>query len=278
MLDVSASMRIGKRMDEAKKQAQELLGKYRPQLDRAALVTFDHDTNLVVPMTGDLAQISGAIDGAEVRLRRHQSGRGDAGAPTRRCRPTTSRTRSREIAVFSDLQRNGWATYHGDWKLAAGVTLLPTKLLSLKTAENVAITQVAIPKSTVVSARNEAISLQLVNYGSQDRPGLKVALNVDGAKVDEKEVNLGPNKTEVVRFNYKFEKAGDCAGTITVDAKDDFAEDNSYYFNVRVLPQVLVLLVNGSPSKVAAQDDGRFVAEALSVAGSPFQVKEISAR
>ncbi len=275
VMDVSGSMRIGSRMDEAKKQAQEMLAKYRPQLDRVALITFDHETNLAVPMTGDLKQVGGAIDA----LKAGYGGTNLAAAMQRANQALQAndvKNAVREIGVFSDLQRNGWATYHGDWKLAPGVTLLPTKLLSLKTAENVAITQVAIPKSTVVSARNESVSLQLVNFGTQDRPGLKVALNVDGTKVDEKEVNLGPSKTEIVRFNYKFDKPGDCAGTLTVDAKDDFAEDNSYYFNVRVLPQVLVLLVNGSPSKVAAQDDGRFVAEALSVAGSPFQIKEIA--
>jgi hypothetical protein len=275
LLDVSGSMRIGSRLDEAKKQALEQLATYRPQLDRVALVTFDHEPNLAVPMTADLAQISSAIDA----LKPGYGGTNMAAAlqlADRMLQADDVKNTIREIAVFSDLQRNGWAQYHGDWKFAAGVTLLPPKPLTLKTADNVAIMQVAIPKSTVVSARNEALSLQLVNYGTQDRPGLKVALNIDNTKVEEKEINLGPGKTELVRFNYKFDKPGDCAGTLSVEAKDDFPDDNIYYFNVRVLPQVQILLVNGSPSKLAANDDGRFVSEALSVAGSPFQVRELT--
>ena len=275
LMDVSASMRIGTRLDEAKKQALALLAQYRPQLDRVALVTFDHERTLVVPMTGDLAQVSGAIDA----LKCGYGGTNLAEAlkfADGLLQADDVKNTIREIGIFSDLQRNGWSQFHGDWKFATGVTLLPPKPLSLKTADNVAITQVAIPKSTVVSSRNDSLSLQLVNFGTQDRPGLKVALNIDNAKVDEKDVNLGPGKTELVRFSYKFDKPGDCAGTLTVDAKDDFAEDNTYYFNVRVLPQVQVLLINGSPSKQAANDDGRFVSEALSVAGSPFQVRELT--
>ena len=273
VMDVSASMRIGKRMDEAKAQAQEYLNKYRPQLDRVAFLTFDHETNLVVPMTGDLKEVSSAIDG----LKCGYGGTNIAAAiqaADRMLQADEVKGYAREIALFSDLQRNGWATYHGDWKLAPGITLASPKPLSeKKTIENVAIAQVAIPKSTVVSSRNDFISVQLVNYGAQDRPDLTVTLKTDSG-VEDKKVNLGPGKTEIVRFNYTFDKPGDCAGTISVDAKDDFAEDNTYYFNVRVLPRVQILLVNGSHDAKAANDDGRFISEALSVPGSPFQMRE----
>jgi hypothetical protein len=275
VLDVSASMRIGKRMEDAKVQAQEFLNKYRPQLDRVAFVTFDHETNLIVPMTGDIKEVASAIDGAK-------GGYGGTNlaaavqAADRILQADEVKNYAREIAVFSDLQRNGWSTYHGDWKLAPGTTLASPKPLSTKVIDNVAITQVAIPKSTVVSSRNDSISVQLVNYSTTERPELTVTLTADGVKADEKKVNLGANKTEIVRFNYKFDKPGDCAGTIVVDAKDDFAEDNTYYFNVRVLPRVQILVVNGSPNSKAAYDDGRFVNEALAVPGSPFQTREVA--
>jgi hypothetical protein len=273
LVDVSGSMHIGQRMDEAKKQALETLGHYRAQIDRVALVQFDHEPVVSAPMTGDLNQVRSAIDAIKPGF----GGTNMAAAvqaADRILQADEVKNLQREIFLFSDLQRTGWAQFHGDWKLSPGVTMT-VKPLSLKAVDNVAITQVAIPKSTVVSARNEALSLQIVNYSKQERPNTKVTLSVEGKAVEEKLVNLGPNKTEVVRFNYKFEKPGDCTGTLAVDVKDDFPEDNVYYFNVRVLPRVQVLLINGGPNSVAAKNDGLFFREALSVPGTPFQVREV---
>jgi hypothetical protein len=273
VVDTSASMRIGSRMQEARQQALDSIGKYQAGLDRVALLTIDQEARRVVDLTGNLDEVRAAINTLEAGYGGTNLLAGLREAD-RLLQGDDYKHVGRGIVLVSDLQRSGWSQFHGDWRVMPG-TDLRVKPVALSAADNVAITQVAIPKSSVVSTRAEPLSLQVVNFGRQERKNVKVTLTIDGAKIDEKFVNLGPGKTEVVRFTYKFGKPGDSAGTIVVDAKDDFPDDNSWFFNVRVLPRVQVLLVNGSPNAAAAQDDGRFVKEALSVPGTPFQVREI---
>ncbi|MCY3017407.1 MAG: VWA domain-containing protein [Planctomycetota bacterium] len=273
VIDTSASMRIGSRMQEARQQALDSIGKYHAHIDRVALMTIDQEARRVVDLTGNLDEVRAAINTLEAGYGGTNLLAGLREAD-RLLQGDDYKHVGREIVLVSDLQRSGWSQFHGDWRVMPG-TDLRVKPVALSAADNVAITQVAIPKSSVVSTRAEPLSLQVVNFGRQERKNVKVTLTIDGAKIDEKFVNLGPGKTEVVRFTYKFEKPGDSAGTIVVDAKDDFPDDNSWFFNVRVLPRVQVLLVNGSPNAAAAKDDGRFVKEALSVPGTPFQVREI---
>ncbi|MBI3830052.1 MAG: VWA domain-containing protein [Planctomycetes bacterium] len=274
LLDVSASMRVGNRMDEARKQALEFLESCRPQIDRVALVVFDREPVIKIPMTGDTGQIKSALGD----LKPGWGGGNLAVAlpfADRMLQADEFKNTPREIVVVSDLQKSGWEQYKGEWKLSAG-TDLAVKPVSLRALENVAIVQTAIPQSTVVAQRPEALSLQVVNFGKTDHPGMKVSFKANGKTLGEKDVNLGPGKTEVMRFENTFDTPGDFAGTLELDVKDDFPDDNVWHFNVRVLPRVQVLLVNGGPSTSAAKDDGRFIKEALSLPGSPFQVREIA--
>ncbi|HEY3320402.1 MAG TPA: VWA domain-containing protein [Planctomycetota bacterium] len=274
VIDFSASMRIGSRMKEARQQALESLDKYQAHIDRVALLSIDQEARRVVDFTDNLEDIRAAINALEAGYGGTNllSGLREA---DRLLQAEEYRHVAREIVLVSDLQRSGWSQFHGDWRVMPG-TALKVKPVALSAADNVAITQVAIPKNSVISTRAEPLSLQVVNFGRQERKEVKVSLTIDGAKIDEKFINLGPGKTEVVRFTYKFEKPGDSSGTIVVDAKDDFPDDNTWFFNARVLPRVQVLLVNGSPNAAAAKDDGRFVREALSVPGTPFQVREVA--
>ncbi|HYF51792.1 MAG TPA: BatA domain-containing protein [Planctomycetota bacterium] len=274
IVDTSASMRIGSRMDEAKRQAESVLSGMRAGLDRAGVLTFDHGVDQAAPLSPEIKPALTAISSLTAG-----NGSGDLAAAIKKAdellQADDVRHCARNIVVVSDLQRSGWSQFHGDWKLSPGVEI-SVKPVTLKVIENVAITQVAIPKSAVVSDRPETLSLQLANFSAKDRPATKITLSLDGKKVDEKALNLGPNKIEVVRFPYKFDQPGDVAGTLTVSAEDEFADDNTWYFNVRVLPLVQVLLVNGGMAKEASRDDGRFTKGALSVPGSPFQVREIA--
>jgi len=273
VVDTSASMLIGSRMEEARTQAQAALSGLRAGLDRAGVLTFDNGVEQVAPLTPEIKPASDAVATLTAG-----SGSGDLAAAIKKAdemlQADDVRHCAREIIVVSDLQRSGWAQFHGDWKLSPGVEI-KVKPVTLKQIENVAITQVAIPKSTVISDRPDTLSLQIANFSPKERPAMKVTLTLGGKKIEEKSLNLGPNKIEVVRFVYKFEQPGDLAGSLVVSAEDEFADDNTWYFNVRVLPLVQVLLVNGGSAKEAARDDGRFTKGALSVPGSPFQVREI---
>ncbi|MBA2482536.1 MAG: VWA domain-containing protein [Planctomycetes bacterium] len=273
VMDASASMRIGTRMEDARTHALAFLDGCRAEIDRVALMAVGSDATVLVPMTGDLGQVR-----AEVQRLQAGWGRGDIAAAVqaadRMLQAEQFTDCDRQVVLQSDLQKSGWDRADADWRLSPG-TALVLEPAAARQVDNLAITKAVVPHGAVVSARPSAVSLQLTNFGAIDRRGVTVALTLAGEQVGEKSVNIAPGKTEVVRFDYVFSKPGDVTGTIVARVEDDFPADNTWYIDVRVRPRVKVLLVNGGGHASAALDAGRFVKEALGLPESPFAVSEI---
>ncbi|MBA3707560.1 MAG: BatA domain-containing protein [Planctomycetes bacterium] len=273
VIDVTASMRIGSRMEEARAQALASIADFRPRLDRAAVVVIEAESSVQLPMTDDIDRVRDTVAHLQAGW-----GRGSLTAALRLSdrllQAQEYANNARQIIVLSDLQKSGADASASDWRLAAGTTLV-VKPVASRPADNIAIAKAVIPQGAVVSQRPGAISLQLRNFGAVDHPATKVVLTMGGKTVAEQVVNLGPGKTEVVRFEYPLTEPGDVAGMITAETTDDFPGDNTWYLDLHVRPRVQVLLVNGGANASLALDDGRFVKESLSLQDSPFTVREI---
>ncbi|MBE7462256.1 MAG: VWA domain-containing protein [Planctomycetes bacterium] len=273
-VDTSGSMRIGGRLEAAKKLALERLAKCEPGA-RVGLVAFDHAPNVKVAPTPDHAQVRAAIED----LKEGYGGTNLVAAMQRAdqlLQGDDYREAVKTLCVYGDFPRSGWASYDGQWRLSSGVGL-ELKPVAATAAENAGVTQVSMPRSTVASPRAEAIHARVMNFGAQDRKGVKVTLSFNGKPAEEKSIHLRPNEGEIVHFRHVFDTPGDAFGTITVDADDGFAPDNTYHFNVRVLPRIQVRVFNGGVARKKSEDEAHFLKAALSVEGSPFEVREIAA-
>ncbi|MCZ7649192.1 MAG: VWA domain-containing protein [Planctomycetota bacterium] len=271
VVDASASMRQGERMNEARKLALEKLEKLDPAATRVGLIAFDQMPQVKLAPTADLPQVRAALD----ELKAGYGATGLVAALQRAdqlLQADEFKDSLKEVVVIGDFQRSGWAAYDGEWRLSAGVDLA-LRPVTHAVAANVAITQVSMPRSTVLSPRPEALNVRISNFGAERKEGVKVVLAFNGAAVEEKLVNLRPNNAEIVRFRHVFDQPGDSFGTIAVEGQDACPEDDIYHFNVRVLPRIQVLVVNGGAAMKKSEDDAFFLRAALSVEGSPFEVR-----
>ena len=178
----------------------------------------------------------------------------------------------KEIVLISDLQKTGFESYKGDWKLDPGVTLKPIVLAAAPDQPDVGIVEAQVPGSLVLDNQRRAITVRLINRGSRDLPAIPLVLRAGDREVDRQVVKLAAGSTLPVRFWRVFDKAGDNPVEIRLLCDDVDPGDNRYYFNARVIPEIPVLLVGRSPG--VSGSALHFLRAALNPGvGSPFSVK-----
>lgn len=206
-----------------------------------------------------------------------------AGASSVGAATPTSLGGSREVYVFSDMQRSAFAPGQ---QLSAGPGVL---LVMVSTAAN-------------EDAVRENLSVDAVQYGAPQpmlgvpftfrtllnnhSPRTRTAtatLVVDGQSVGQKTVEIPGGRSKIVRFTHRFTKIGWFGGyvevapgtaaatasapaTMAADAGTDaLAFDNRRFFSLRVDNKLRVLAINGAPSAVPANDELFFLRLALTV-------------
>lgn len=187
----------------------------------------------------------------------------------------TVAARERSIVLLSDLQRSGWASFRGDWKLAAG-TVLAIDRPDAPAAAGVAITDADAPGNIALDGVPRAVSLRLANHAAVPAAGVTVSFSLDGAEVESRSLDLPAGGAGTVRFRRAFDKPGEHRGEIAVAAAGD-EEARRHRFVVRVMERVPVALV--SDRAVRAGADPAFFAR-LALAPdeqSPFAVVDAPA-
>lgn len=182
----------------------------------------------------------------------------------------TIKARDKSIVLLSDLQRCGWASFRGDWKLAAGVALAIDQP-EATAATGVVINDADAPGNIALDGVPRSISLRLANLGDAAAAGVKVALMIDGAEADTRSVDLPAKGAGTVRFRRTFDKAGEHPCEVVVGSGD--ASDR-YRFVVRVMERVPVALITDGPLR-SGNDPAFFAKLALAPdEQSPFVVQE----
>ena len=268
VVDVSASMARRGVAQAAREAALDALNSLGEGPDAAALITFDGAPTLDMPLTRELGKV-------RARLAALAPGHGATNIPAALERADTllreAAADGKQIVLISDLQRTGWTRFRGRWKLADGVALTVRKLEPAEPGPPAAIVEADCPQSTVVSKAPRTLAVRIANFGDAERRDVPVTLTLGDQEVATKTVNLRPGARVPVRFRRAFTTPGDNPGTIRLGAPPGHSV---HYFNVRVIPRIRVLVLDGRRRR----DGARFVRLALAPSeDTPVLVKTVDA-
>ncbi len=271
LLDVSMSMRYGDHFERARDEALDIIDSLSGG-DEVALISFSDSAQLVRELDADIEAVRDLIEDIE-----------EPGFGTTRYYPNlrladqlleTSRYDNRAVYLISDFQDTGMRSADEAWKLAPGVALTN---IDVGTAEssNLVLTDVRSPEQLLEDAAEQQILARVRTTGSLYMDRGEVSLSINGQMVDRVTVDLGDRSEEVVAFTSNFDSEGTYVGEVRVSG-DEFADDNSYFFTVDVLPKIRVLLVNGEASDNWFDDEGHWFGLAVGgPATSPFELQHI---
>ena len=271
LLDLSMSMRLQENFDQAKAEALAVLDRLSGG-DEVGLIAFSGAADVVRELETEGDQIRELIEGFDEpgfgRTRYH---------PNLRLADQMledSRYENRAIYLISDFQEVGMQGAEESWKLAPGVALYLIDVGSAD-SENLVLTDVRSPEQLLEDSAQQQILARVRSTGLQYLESGEVSLRLNGQMVDRRPVDLANRSEQVVTFAVDFDTEGDYVGEIRV-AGDEFADDNSYYFTVDVLPKINVLLVNGEASDNWFDDEGHWFGLAVSSTdSSPFSLETI---
>jgi hypothetical protein len=266
VMDVSGSMRRAGLPEALKKEAADAAGTLNDGADAAALITFADAPDVLEPLGKNLAavkaaagQVTPGYGGTNISEALRKANELLAGV----------NAKQKEIVLISDLQRQGWSYFKGDWKLASDVKLTVRAVKPTDAGPGFGIVEATAPDSLVLDRQPSSIAVRIANYSGQALNGLDVTLNLSGTQADAQTVNIRPNGAAAVRFRHVFDTPGDNPGSIVVGKEGA----QTFYFNSRILPRIPVLLVNGHPSMDPQQDAAIFIGKALAPTDtSPFAV------
>ena len=271
LLDLSMSMRLQENFDQAKAEALAVLDRLSGG-DEVGLIAFSGAADVVRELETEGDQIRELIEGFDEpgfgRTRYH---------PNLRLADQMledSRYENRAIYLISDFQEVGMQGADESWKLAPGVALYLIDVGSAD-SENLVLTDVRSPEQLLEDSAQQQILARVRSTGTQYLESGEVSLSLNGQMVGRRPVDLANRSEQVVTFAVDFDTEGDYVGEIRV-AGDEFADDNSYYFTVDVLPKINVLLVNGEASDNWFDDEGHWFGLAVSSTdSSPFSLETI---
>ena len=161
----------------------------------------------------------------------------------------------KEIYFLTDLGRNSWVPdlkdaeaveYRQRLDRLAKEAALVVVDLGQSGGENLAVTNVSAAGPFAATTREVSFSAQVRNFGTQPRNHHPLEFYVDGRKVKETYVDVGPGEQSPVAFSHRFDAVGDHVVEVRLGA-DLLDIDNHRWLSVPVKDQLRVLCVNGKP-------------------------------
>ncbi len=233
--DLSGSMARGDGPVALRKLAQEAVAEMKGNA-AVGMVGFDLTPTVLVAPTKDLgaaAKSAGELTPGE--------GGTDLAAAIKKADELLQNVKSpkKEIVCISDLHRSAWERFSGDWKLSPGVKLV-IKPVTIRAAGSVRIIAADCPQSVVADPSPRMISVKLAN-SSADQVKTPVKLVLGEKEIETREVAIPAGGQAAVRFRQVFAKPGDNPGKIIVGDQSE----GRFYFNVRVIPKIRILILNG---------------------------------
>ena len=158
---------------------------------------------------------------------------------------TKSRNR---VYILSDMNR-------GSWDANYALPNLPAEMIYLqplsKRVGNIFISDVQVKstgftKSQRIFKRRDTDILVKIG-GDRVLAGLKVKLIIEGEEVDEK-VILNEEVETTLNFSTSFDKEGMYFCQVKIETQDSIDTDNTFYFNIKVLPPLNIYLANDRKS------------------------------
>jgi hypothetical protein len=182
-----------------------------------------------------------------------------------------------EVYFLTDLQRVSWgpklsaaaaAEFRQQTEELAQTATLFLIDLGQPTAENLAVTGLRALDSLMIVGRSVHLEAELRNFGRQTRNRQPVELLVDGRRIEQKEVDIGPDATVTVGFSYQFDSPAN--HEIEVRALGDALDvDNHRFLAAPVRRVIRAFCIDGRPSGDPFHGAADYLAVALAPQAQP---------
>jgi hypothetical protein len=231
-LDVSASMGVAGRWDQARGQVEALLDSL-PAADRVCLLAFGRRPRLVVPW-GSAGLVAAGLDDLEPSWEGTDYAAVLEEAERLLMLAPTDGTARRVVHLVSDLQASGMPPVDQSWRLAAGIALRPVGI-SAEAPPNLAVERLSLRQG---AAGQVEVRVRLKNWSDQS-VSVPVRLVVvdsvlgkpvaDRPSVRERQIEVLPQSAVQSVFSVPWDGQSQLSGY--VETQDDgYAGDDRRYF------------------------------------------------
>ncbi|MCA9443147.1 MAG: BatA domain-containing protein [Candidatus Omnitrophica bacterium] len=149
---------------------------------------------------------------------------------------------AKEIHFISDFQRTNWASVN------FGVIPESVKTVFLSVADerttNTAIVETLLDPSAPAVSEKTTLTCKVANYSDSPRT-VPVHLEINGEKIESKEVTLKPGMTESVSFQLRPRTSGIHEGSVSLP-DDGLLKDNRRWFILPVMERLEVTVLSDS--------------------------------
>jgi hypothetical protein len=164
--------------------------------------------------------------------------------------------------LVSDFQRGGWRGADGV-RLPDGAVLTPRPIGDADTA-NVAVTPVAIERSTFSDQERVTVTAGVTNHGGKALDGVDVTLEVNGRPIQTQRVRIDANASSSTTFAPVTLTAAEVRATVRL-GDDAMTRDNAFHFMVAAGRPVRTVVAN----RAGSRDSGLYIGRALAVGETP---------
>jgi Aerotolerance regulator N-terminal/von Willebrand factor type A domain len=258
LVDRSYSMGYRDRWARAVAAARKTIDGLTPA-DRASVVFFGSGTDVALRSTSDKGRLQSALASAQLSAGATHYGPVLKLAGSILSESTLPR---REVVLVTDFQRGGWRGADGV-RLPDGAVLTPEPIGDSDTT-NVAVTPVAIERSTFSEQERVTVTAGVTNHGGKALDGVDVTLEVNGRPIQTQRVRVDANASSSTSFAPVTLTAAEVRATVRV-GDDAMNRDNAFHFIVAAGRPVRTALA-GRPG---ARDTGLYIGRALAVGETP---------
>jgi hypothetical protein len=235
-IDNSFSMRQGSRLDDAKRQAVEVIAGLGPDR-KAQVLSFARTVSLMSEATDDQAALRGAV--AAIRPTDSRGSYGDLATALRSL--AQSSQAPLEVHLFSDLQKTSMPAGFAELALPPGASL-KIHAAGGKAQPNWAVESVSAPARVDDQGKVRA-QATIAGYLT-DAAARRVSVAVNGRVVETKEVNVPAGGRATVEFGAFDVPHGNNRCEVRLEGGDAFSEDDRFRFAVEKSDPSRVLLVH----------------------------------
>jgi hypothetical protein len=148
-------------------------------------------------------------------------------------------------------------------RLPDGTVLTPVAIGDADPA-NLAVTPVALERSTFSNQERVTVTAGVANHGSKRRDGIDVALEVDGRPVQTQRVNVDANASASATFAPVTVTGSGIRASVTI-ADDALTRDNAFHFMVEAGRPVRTIVID----RQGGRDGSLYLSRALAVGDAP---------
>ena len=258
LLDRSYSLAYGDRWQRAIAAANDVVNGLTAS-DRASVVLFDTDAEVLLRSTSDKGRLTAAVASAKPGSSATKYGPAvklagsiisESGLP------------NREVVVISDFQRLGWAGAEGV-RLPDGTKVIPVSVADAETT-NVAVTPASLQRTMFQEQERVTVTAGALNRAAAPA-SVRLTLEVDGRAIETKDLKLEPHGSATATFSPFTPTARFTRGTLRL-GDDRLAPDNAYHFVVSPRQRLKVVIVERPGMSQAAS---LYLAQALGLSETP---------